>query len=111
MNYEKIKEFLKPSLMKVFVLIILFIVSSLLSVKDITPILSPELQSVIGINCCADVGFGFPLSHIVTKFRYSDNRVSFESINFINLLLDLVFWYLFSCLIIYFKKSKSILKS
>jgi len=78
------KEFFKPDWRKILIFLVLFILSSLASIKI-------YLCNMMGIGPCP-IGYGFPLEFLYPILDFK---------NLINLLIDIIFWYLLSCLIIW----------
>jgi len=108
----KWKQFLKPDWRKTVVFIVLFFISSVLSLKEIKglpciladmPFACPEVFSVF---------FPFPVwISIDRNFSAIPNilyNLRNSSTNWFNLIADIIIWYLLSCLIvwIYDKRKK-----
>ena len=87
------KEFLKPNWKKIMIMIILLLISS---------IRIPKVCLFIGTSC--PESYGLPL--VFYEIGYLDN-VTNSPINFI---IDLIFWYIVSCIVVTiydkFKKKK-----
>lgn len=87
-----IKEFLKPSKLKVFIFALLFVGTLLLS--------------IIIFNTESRIGFPLPIINIqnaLTSFKFLEISYggSSSGYNYVNIVLDLIVWYLVSCLIIF----------
>jgi len=95
------KEFLKPDWRKIVVFVILFILSSFISAYFNT------IYSAIGF--CSSIKAGFPLAFNteISGIECGGDSSNFDIFSFI---LDIIFWYLLSCLIVWiydkFRKKK-----
>ena len=100
------KEFLKPTLIKVILFLILFIPTSLFLTRST----SKSTWSVgfpFGIYSCI-VGDNSPMCSISPSYEFMNfNLSNYAGWMLEGLLLNIIIWYLVSCLIIWiFNKSK-----
>ena len=77
-----IKEFLKPDLRKIVIFLILFLISSFL--RDFYKGLEVSTK------------YGFPI-----MFYHWDYYAKTTEFNFVGFIIDFIFWYLISCLIVF----------
>ena len=92
-----IKEFLKPTILKI-ILTIIFIVVSLLFVYFPAPLWIEESNNIATIDFYTNIR-GFPIPYLIINI--GGGVVQGFSIFYFGLLIDLIFWYLLSCLIIF----------
>lgn len=97
------KQFLRPDWKKAITFVVLILLSSLISNQ--LPVVQTVLQREVITN------YGFPFSWIQQKCTdntgalYSENQASCSASYMADqLALDLIFWYLISCLLVYFRK-------
>ncbi len=100
-NKETIKEFLKPNWKKIIIAII-FIITSLLFVYDhILPLLKSESDCMTEVTIVDfyTIARGFPLPYLLIDI--GGGIAQGFSIFYLGLLVDSIFWYFFSCLVIF----------
>jgi len=97
-----LKEFLKPTLGKIILLVIFTIMSSLPVFHPITKDMCPMYPDAF----CTEILIGLPMGF------YAEGSGGFSGRGFVNLryeflIIDILFWYLISCLIFWvYKKVK-----
>ena len=89
------KEFFKPTKGKIILFVILFVVIILISVKLNFVIYKP-----------GERGVGLPL--ILSYNKISELGEGYWDFSFLNFTIDIIFWYLTSCLFVFlFRKIKN----
>jgi len=89
-----LKQFLKPNWEKIVLILILFGIGIVISILS---------NACIG---CYDTILGFPLSFYVKK-GWPPSEIGKTTFSIPNLIIDIVFWYVLSCLIVWiYKKYK-----
>ncbi|MBU3965613.1 hypothetical protein KKG29_00015 [Patescibacteria group bacterium] len=94
---ESLKQFLKPELRKVLILIIFFSLS-LLYKWDL-----PRLMNIGIVNDAPNIARGLPLPFITEGCNFVECGyfpLPFPYLQ-IFLIIDIIFWYLISCLVIF----------